>query len=185
MGIATLFRRKDPAKEAGEALYRAVVEQSRREAFYLGLGVPDTLEGRFEVYALHVSLLVLRLKGQGAGPEAASQALFDAFIQGLEDSLRQEGVSDTGVSKRMRKMGQATYGRLHGYEAAFAALPDRAPLDALLARTVYATDEEAAEPAPASTAALAAYIVNARDALAAQSNDLLAAGAVEWPVAGA
>jgi cytochrome b pre-mRNA-processing protein 3 len=174
MAISGLFRRKDPAREAGEALYRAVVDQSRRPAFYAGLGVPDTIEGRFEVYALHMALLVLRLKGQGGTAEAVSQGLFDAFVQGLEDAFRQEGISDTGVAKRMKTLGQAAYGRLCGYEAALAALPDRTELEALIVRTVYA---EGGEPGP-----LAAYVINAREALAAQSTDLMAGGAVEWPL---
>src|SRR3569623_3338765 len=100
MGISALFRRKDPAREAGAALYRAVVDLSRREAFYRGLGAPDTVEGRFEVYALHLALLVLRLRGEGDRAEAVSQGLFDAFVQGLEAGFRQEGISATGVAKR-------------------------------------------------------------------------------------
>jgi cytochrome b pre-mRNA-processing protein 3 len=120
-----------------------------------------------------MSLLVLRLKGRGETAEAVSQALFDAFVQGLEDGFRQQGISDTGVAKRMKKLGQAAYGRLHGYEAALTALPDRSGLDAFVARTVCA-DGGAAGP-------LAVYIADARDALAAQSIDLLCGGAVEWP----
>jgi cytochrome b pre-mRNA-processing protein 3 len=174
MGIGALFRRKDPAAEAGGALYRAVVDQSRRPVFYRGLEVPDTLEGRFEVYALHMSLLVLRLKGEGDPAESVSQALFDAFVQGLEDGFRQEGISDTGVAKRMKKLGQAAYGRLLGYETALASLPDRSALDAFVARTIHAGG--------GASGPLAAYIVNARDALAAQSTDLLCGGAVEWPL---
>lgn len=164
-----------PAKAAGARLYESAVAQSRRPGLYLELGAPDSVEGRFEVYSLHVSLILLRLKGQGASAAAASQVLFDHYISALDHSLRELGVGDLSVGKKMRKLGEAFYGRVRSYEDALAALPDRAALEAVIARTVL-EGVEAADPA-----SLAAYAIGCRDHLAGQSTDLLAQGQVTWP----
>jgi cytochrome b pre-mRNA-processing protein 3 len=162
-----------PAQAAGRALYARAVAQARAPALYADLGAPDTAEGRFELYSLHVVLLLDRL--QGVGPEAAevSQALFDTFVKSLDDALREMGVGDLSVGKKMRRLGEAFFGRAKNLRAAFAALPDRAPLEALLARTVYAGAE------PRATE-LADYVLRQREALAAQPPERLLAGEVEW-----
>mgnify|MGYP001258874975 FL=1 len=85
-----LFK-KDPALEAGRALYAASVEQARTPALYASLGAPDTVEGRFEMVALHVWLVMRRLKGDERAKKV-SQCLFDAMFQNMDDSLRELGV---------------------------------------------------------------------------------------------
>ncbi len=174
MGLQQLFAPSSRRARPVAALYAGLVEQARRPAFYARLGAPDTLEGRFEVYALHLALLVLRLRREGAAGEALAQAVFDRFVRGLDDGLREAGVGDTGVPRRMKTLGQALYGRLHGLAEAFEALPDAAPLQALVARTMLAEAE--GEPGP-----LAAYVARAHEALDAQSGERLLAGDVEWP----
>ncbi|WP_293904946.1 ubiquinol-cytochrome C chaperone family protein [Phenylobacterium sp.] len=163
-----------PAQTAGRALYASTVTQARSPGLYAGLGVPDTAEGRFEIYSLHVYLLLERLKEQGEQAGEVAQALFDAYIAALDDALRELGVGDLTVGKRMRKLGEAFYGRIQSYEKALAALPDAGLLEALLARTVYAgveTDQ---------AAALAAYVVAQRGALAARPLEQVCAGDVAW-----
>jgi cytochrome b pre-mRNA-processing protein 3 len=164
-----------PAQAAGRALYARAVEQSRQPGLYARLGVPDTVEGRFEAYTLHVFLLLDRLKGE-SGPAAAetSQALFDAYVKGLDDALRELGVGDLSVGKKMRKLGEAFFGRVKSYQAAFDDLPDQAPLLALLGRTVYADADAARAPD------LAAYVLRQREALAGQTTDRLLAAQVDW-----
>jgi cytochrome b pre-mRNA-processing protein 3 len=142
----------------------AAVAQARTPAFYTALRVPDTREGRFELYTLHVVLLVERLKGQGG---ETSQALFDAYLRGLDDAFRELGVGDVAVPRRMKKLGEAFYGRLRGYEQA----PDSAALEALIGRTLPEAD----------SGALAVYVGRARDHLAGQSLEELMAGQVTWP----
>ena len=176
MGLERWFGGSRPARDSGERLYGALVDQARTPAFYAAHGVPDTLEGRFEVYALHLALLVLRLKGEGEQAGAVSQALFDRFVTGLDDGLRQMGVADTGLKRRMKPLGQALYGRLHAYHEALAALPDRAALDALVSRTALPDGE-------GDPAALAAYVERAQARLAATPLEQLVAGTVEWPEA--
>ena len=163
-----------PAKAAGAALYQAAVAQARQPGLYAAGRIPDTREGRFEAYTLHVILLVERLKGEGAAGAETSQALFDAYLRGLDDAFRELGVGDLAVPKRMKTLGQAFYGRGRSYEQAFAALPDRTSLNALASRTLL----EGVEPADVET--IADYIVAQRQALEALGVDGLLSGAVAW-----
>jgi len=171
--LKRLFKPR-PTQVAAQELYARVVAQSRTPALYADLGAPDTPEGRFELYSLHTYLLLERLKGQGAQAADTAQVLFDTYLSALDHGLRELGVGDLSVGKRMRKLGEAFYGRVHAFEAALAALPDRAALEALLARTVYAKADEAYAPQ------LAAYVVAQRETLAAQDLDRLNAGEVTW-----
>ncbi|HLZ76946.1 ubiquinol-cytochrome C chaperone family protein [Phenylobacterium sp.] len=178
MLLDRLFRPR-AAQAAGRALYARAVEQSRTSGLYADLGAPDTAEGRFEIYSLHVVLLLDRLRGPdgqawGAAATDVSQALFDAYLKDLDHALRELGVGDLSVGRKMRKLGEAFYGRGKSYEAAFTALPDEAPLQALIVRTVYA------ETDPASAPRLTAYVLAQRAALASQPIEVLAAGQVAW-----
>lgn len=166
--------RPRPAVAAGRALYAAAVAQARTPELYAALGAPDTPEGRFEVYGLHVYLLLARLKDQGPQAAETSQAVFDTFTSALDHSLRELAVGDLSVGKRMRKLAEAFYGRIKGYEAALASLPDTAALEGLLARTLYA----GADDAPAAD--MAAYVLARRTALAEQPLETLLAGEVTW-----
>jgi cytochrome b pre-mRNA-processing protein 3 len=173
MFLDRLFRPKTPLL-AGRALYAAVVAQSRRPALYDGLCVPDTVEGRFEAYTLHVVLLLDRLRGEGPQAAETAQGLFDTYVKALDDALREMGVGDLSVGKKMRKLGEAFYGRVKSYEAAFAVLPERAELEALLGRTALDGVEAAAVPA------LADYVLAQRAALAKAPLAGLLEGQAAW-----
>lgn len=173
MLLDRLFRPR-AALSAGRGLYARAVEQSRNPALYSDLGAPDTVEGRFEIYSLHVVLLLERLRGQGGPAAEVSQGLFDAYVKDLDHALRELGVGDLSVGRKMRKLGEAFYGRGKSYETAFSALPDEAPLEALIVRTVYA----GADAAPARR--LLAYVLGQREALAGQSLEPLLQGEVDW-----
>ncbi len=166
-----------PAAIAGRALYAAAAAQARNPVFYRSLGVRDTPEGRFELFNLHVALILLRLKGEGEAAAETSQHLFEAYIRSLDDALREMGVGDVVVGKRMRRLGEAFYGRMHSYEQALALRPDLAQLEALIARTAL-EGSNAGRPA-----ALADYAVRAADHLGSFGLGDLLAGAVEWPEA--
>jgi hypothetical protein len=102
---------------------------------YLSLGVPDTLDGRFDLIALHAFLLVHRLQDEAApGPDLA-QAVFDAMFRDMDNNLREIGVSDLTVGKRVRAMWEAFHGRAKAYAAALEAT-DRLALETALARNV-------------------------------------------------
>jgi cytochrome b pre-mRNA-processing protein 3 len=171
--LKRLFR-PHPSHDVGRALYAAVVEQSRLPALYEGFGVPDTVEGRFEIYTLHVVLLLDRLNQAGDASKAASQALFDTYVKGLDHALREMGVGDLSVGKKMRRLGEAFFGRVKSYHAAFAALPDGGPLRDLLKRTVYADADTA------QLAALADYVTAQREHLDAAPLEGFLQGRVDW-----
>jgi cytochrome b pre-mRNA-processing protein 3 len=164
-----------PATETGRQLYAATARQARDPWFYLQAGAPDTPEGRFEIYALHVILLLHRMKGEGPHALETSQALFDAFVRSLDDALRDMGVGDLSMGKKMRKLGEAFYGRVKSYDEALARLPDREPLRAVMRRTVYAGGGvQGAEP-------LSDYAVRAVQKLTAEPVEEILQGRLDWP----
>jgi cytochrome b pre-mRNA-processing protein 3 len=85
------------------------------------LGVPDTVNGRFDLLLLHLWLLLRRLRSVAQGSAGLSQALFDRFCEDMDDNLREMGVGDQTVPKRMRAFGEAFYGRVQAYDQAIAA----------------------------------------------------------------
>ena len=174
MFFQRLFR-PGPARVAGQALFEAVARQARQPAFYTTLGAPDTVEGRFELYSLHVVLLLRRLKGQGRDATSIAQALFDAYVQSLDDALREMGVGDLSVGKKMRRIGEAFYGRVKSYDAALANPGDRVELEAVLMRTVFA------ETSDGQPSVLADYVLRAVDRLAATPLPAVFEARLSWP----
>ena len=133
--ILSLFR-KNPAREAVYGIYAAIVAQSRQPRFYVDYGAPDTVTGRFDMISLHLGLLFHRLRAEDASSREFSQAVFDLFFKDMDRSLREMGIGDLAVPKRIQKMGGAFYGLLQGLGAALDA-GDDAALERLLARNVY------------------------------------------------
>ncbi len=176
MGVWNSLFRTRPQVAAGRALYLAAVAQARQQALYRDLCAPDTNEGRFELYTLHTILLMRRLKRQGEAAAETSQAVFDAYLRGLDDGLREMGVGDLSVGKKMRKLGEAAYGRVVGFDEALGVYTQHPePLIALIRRTVYRDAEAPLAPA------MAAYIIRAAESLAVQPLEPLLAGEVSWP----
>lgn len=158
--LRTLFR-TGPSRARIDALYARAVAQARTPGFYTAMGVADRIDARFELYTLHVLLLVMRLRELGEEGGETAQALFDTYVSALDDALRELGVGDVSVGKKMRKLGEALYGRMQAYEAALSA-GDAAALSAALARNVF--EREDAE----AGIELARYALDARARLAAQ-----------------
>ena len=105
----------------GQALYNAVVEEARRPQWYLAGEVPDTMDGRFDMVALVLSLVLLRLESEpGDAPKQLCADLADRFITDMDGSLRQEGIGDQVVGKHIGKMMAALGGRLGAYRDAGA-----------------------------------------------------------------
>ncbi len=161
--MRALRRKSDPVGEAAARLLEWAVARSRAPELYADMGTPDTAEGRFEALTFHVLLLVDRLNTDDPRAAALRQTLFDVFLRYLDGAMREMGVGDLAMGKRMRKLGEAIYGRAKSCELAFAALPDPAPLQALIARTVMA------DSAPDGAAELAHYLIDCREQLAARS----------------
>jgi cytochrome b pre-mRNA-processing protein 3 len=113
--------RKSPSPPATiEAIYGMIVAQARDPAFYAAFGVPDTVDGRFDMLLLHLWMVLRRLR-RGADGSQLSQALFDHFCADMDGNLREMGVGDLTVPKRMQKFGEAFYGRSVAYDAALDA----------------------------------------------------------------
>jgi cytochrome b pre-mRNA-processing protein 3 len=175
MGLLNFLSPKDRgARERRAAdLYAAAVAQARRPALYTDLAAPDTLDGRFELIVLHVHLLCRRLGGLGAEGAALAQALFDTMFRDMDRNLRELGVGDPSLPRRIKAMIEAYYGRIRAYDAAFAAGGDA--LAETIARNVH--------NAPVSEAArsMAAYARRAQEAIDAAPAAELLAGRVAFP----
>ncbi len=168
-----LFARR-PHDDAARALYGAAVTQARRPEFYDAMAVADTVDGRFDMVALHVWLILRRLRGGSDDQRALSQALFDIMFADMDQNLRELGVGDLGVGKRVRRMAEAFFGRVAAYDEGLARDDDA--LAAALRRNLY----RKVEPPPDAVAAMAGYVRRADAALAAQDLERLMAGQVAF-----
>lgn len=168
-------------ERAGFELYKAAVDAARDPLLYERFGVPDTVDGRFDLIGVHVFLLIQRMRAASEPGPKLAQAVFDAMFSDMDFNLRELGVSDMRVGKRMKAMWEAFHGRALAYEAALASADD-AVLAAALTRNVW---RDAAEPGDA--AGLARVMRAQAGHLAAQDLDALAAGRVSllpsFPVA--
>lgn len=169
--LQNLFRTR-PREPVGQSLYEAAVRQARDPGFYTHLGVADRIDARFELYTLHVLLLVMRLRDEGERGALAGQDLFNTYVSALDHALRELGVGDVSVGKKMRKLGEALYGRMTAWETPLREA-DAASLAVGLARNVYESEDVAAGTA------LAAYALASRARLAGQPFDAVV-NAPDW-----
>ncbi len=130
--LARLFR-TDRSPPAGDALYRAVVTEARTADWYLAGSVPDTVDGRFDVVALVLALVLVRLEEVGEAARQFAADLTDRFIADMDGSLRELGIGDPTVGKQVGQMVSALGGRLGAYRDALAG----GDLGAALARNLY------------------------------------------------
>jgi cytochrome b pre-mRNA-processing protein 3 len=159
--IFPLFRRSS-RQDTISALYGTIVAQARLPCFYREYGVPDTVNGRFDLLVLHLAIVLDRL-AEGSELRAMGQALFDRFCEDMDDNLREIGIGDLSVPREMQRIGEAFYGRAQAYRSALASEGDEA-LVAALVRNIYG----GAVPEQAAPLRLAAYIREAVRGLAAQ-----------------
>lgn len=169
-----LFGRK-PEKARADALYRHVVAAARSPHLYAELGVPDTVEGRFEMVILHVALVVLQLQAlETEEGKALSQTLFDTMFDDFDAAMREMGVGDSGVGKKIRFMAEGFYGRAEALQKA-TATDGNDELQTVLARNVFN-----AEADDGRAPALALYVNSVLGGLQAQGGAALLKG--EAPV---
>lgn len=177
MPIFRLFRSAS-VDTRGEALYDAAVAQARQPALYAARQVPDTLDGRFELVALHVFLILHRLKRTAAPGPAIAQALVDHMFADMDRSLREMGTGDLGVGRRVKAMAKAFYGRVAAYESALAAAPGA--LENALRRNAYGTIRDPGGVTAETLAAMALYVRDSVDRLARTADDEVLAGTVRF-----
>lgn len=152
------------------SLYRACVSQARQPVFYEKYGVPDTIDGRFDLLLLHVWIVMRKLNSM-----PVKQKLFDLMFSDMDRSLREMGVGDMSIRKKMKPMIQAFYGRVQAYERALTT--DNMALESALRRNLYGavpvSDQEAQW--------VGAYVREAMDGLDRQTPDALLLGQVCFP----
>jgi cytochrome b pre-mRNA-processing protein 3 len=157
------------------SLYGIIVAQARAPAFYQDYGVPDTVDGRFEMVVLHTVLALRRLDAEAMPIRGMGQGLFDLFCRDMDGSLREMGIGDLAVPREMRRIGEAFYGRQVAYVAALAAA-ERQSLVTALGRNIF-------RPAdlPAGADRMAAYTRAAVRALDALDSEALHRGELVFP----
>lgn len=162
-----------PEKVSARRLYVAAVRQAREPVFYRTLGVPDTPVGRFELIALHGFLVLERLKGD---PDAVrlAQAFADAVVDDLDRNLREMGVGDLSVGRKVKQLVQGFYGRMAAYEDGMAA--GDAALSAALRRNLFAGEGVEAW----QLARMTQYLRQQAAALAAQPLEKLQEGEISF-----
>lgn len=165
--------KKRPNERRGtiERLYGAIVAQARNPILYTQMKAPDTVEGRFDLVVLHLFLVNERLAALGEEGGALAQELLDFFFEDMDASLREIGIGDLSVPKKMRSLAEAYLGRTAAYQAALAAA-DEAALAAALAKNIFGNDAVAPE-----ARRLARYVQTSFDVAKLTPLDAFLAGA--------
>jgi cytochrome b pre-mRNA-processing protein 3 len=171
-----LFGRERNANRAiTEALYASIVAAARQPLFYSDWNVPDTPLGRFEMLSLHMFLFQHRMHEEIGPSKDIAQILIDDFFTDVDHSLRELGIGDLGVPKRMKKLAKMYYGRTAAYADALDR-GDREALEAALSRNIH--PDAALWP---EAARLADYVLGAVDTLARQDSEVIRAGQISFP----
>ncbi len=163
-----MFRRRKPEDEFAAAVYRQTGEWARAPELFETCGIPDTLDGRFDSLALHAALVIDRLRREPDG-EVLSQAFFDVMFRHLDLTLREIGVQDLGVGRRIKIMAEGFHGRALAYREAMKG--DSALLAETLRRNAYGGKPPAD---PALVARLEAHVRQLAERLGAMSRSDLA-----------
>jgi cytochrome b pre-mRNA-processing protein 3 len=169
----TLFR-PNPERSAAAIAYRRIVDQARQPGFFLNGGVPDTLDGRFELICLHAFLYLHRLKGEQPRSARHGRRFVAAMVADFDRSLREMGTGDLSVGREVKRMAEGFYGRFAAYEEGLAA--DDAVLRLALARNLFGTTT----PDPARLKAMALYLREEAAALRRQDAGALLAGDIAF-----
>jgi cytochrome b pre-mRNA-processing protein 3 len=173
--IFSLFRKKNQNQTIVDRQYAALTSAARMPAFYSDMGVPDTVMGRFEMLSAVMILFFRRTAKSGSSGQELAQEIIDAFFQDIDHSIRELGIGDQGVPKRMKKLAGMFYGRLEAYAASLEA-GDAGGLAQALRRNIHPERENAPD-----MASLARWMLRAEHALAEMPEDDIARGQVVLP----
>ena len=168
-----MFSRSPSPRRIAAELYSEAVAVARAPVFYAELGVPDTIEGRYEMIVLHVVLLLRRMRAPGADRKRLAQAVVDFMAADLDRSIRELGVGDMSVGKFMKRLGQGLLGRAAAYDGALDNL-DAAALEEAILRNIF----DGYDPGDPILATFARYVRAQADHLAGLPIEPIAAGHV-------
>lgn len=174
MRFPRLFKDSD-VRAAAHGIYCRLVEQARLPAFYVACGVEDTPDGRFDMIAVHATLILRRLKRDGDATADLAQEIFDVMFADMDQNLREMGVGDIGVGKRVKGMAQGFYGRLAAYDAGLRALHND-DLVSALRRNLF----RKSTPTDSQVAAIAEYIRREAASMDAQATAAFMNGSVSF-----
>lgn len=175
--LRQLFGPSAPQASA-DGIYAAIVRQARQPEFYGHWEVPDTIDGRFEMIALHAFLVLHRLKSESDARDLA-QAVLETMFADMDRSLREIGASDLGVGRKVKVMAEALYGRMAAYEQGLAAGDDS--LVPALRRNAFGTIADPGRPSRLALAGIAGYMRAAAAELERQSVAELAGDGPRFP----
>ena len=139
-GLITMFKAlfgQNSSVRDAHLLYGAVVARARDGAFFDRFSIPDTFDGRFEMLVMHLFMLHSRLKHEKPAARKVSQLVFDNFIADMDAALREAGVGDPSIPKRLAKMTQVFYGRTGAYEKALVDKHPKSEMAKVIARNLY------------------------------------------------
>ena len=170
------FKERRLRQRTADHIYGAVVAQARQPRFFSHLGVPDTLEGRYEMVLFHHFLILDRLRDEGPTAQAISRELNERFVTDMDDCMRELGVGDITVPKRVKRAAAGLYDRVLEYQNAISEPASDALTKIIQSRVL---TPECSEPLSPAASALADYMCHCRTALADQPlQDILAGTAV-------
>ncbi|MEE9346660.1 MAG: ubiquinol-cytochrome C chaperone family protein [Robiginitomaculum sp.] len=167
-----LFKRRAEDVSAAN-LYSACLSQSRLPEFYRSIGVADSYDGRVDLLTLHLTFIMKAARKFGAAGEQLSQALYDVMVEDFNIAMREEGLSDTGIKRRIKPMLALFYARAKVYMAALESGDD---LQALMSQTLLA-DAGSSKGA----AVMADYMGRADLLIDAMNEKQLRAGKIKFP----
>ena len=157
--MLNLLRKSAARKQQARRLYDGLVARAREPVFFMGFGVADSLDGRFDLLVLHAWLALRELKGA-----PAAQDLTDLIFTGFDEAMREQGAGDMGIGHKLKAMANAFYGRIAAYDAA----KDEQELAAALAKNLWRGGQVGDR-----ARTLAAYAARARQSLAQSLPDAL------------
>lgn len=171
--LGKLFGRKKRNRWAVDRLHQAILAQALKPGFYFPSGARDNFSGRFEMTSLHAALMFRRLRDFGPAGNDLAQECFDALFDGFDEALRDMGTGDLSVGKKIRKMGEAFYGRARAYDEALADTAKSDALENALQRNLGIGEDYVAR--------FASYVTAAEETLQRHTEESIMSGEVNWP----
>ncbi|WP_080518695.1 ubiquinol-cytochrome C chaperone family protein [Rhizobium leguminosarum] len=173
--IFGLFRKKNNNQAIVDRQYAVLTAAARMREIYERLNVPDTVMGRFEMLSIAMILFFRRTRSSATSGQEIAQEIVDAFFQDIDYSIRELGIGDNSVPKRMKKLAGMFYGRLEAYSKAMDT-GDTEALALALTRNIYPES-----PVPADMSGLANWMMAAEAHLSALAEEEIATGSATLP----
>lgn len=169
------LRRKRQRRQQADTLYSALVAQARNPEFYSALAVPDSFDGRFEMVVLHVYVLTRGVQGRGDALTELSRMVMESMIDDMDRTLREIGVGDMSVGRKVKQMAAAFYGRASAYDKGLQEGDEE--IREAVVRNIYA----GAAVEAAALDRMVAYLHAAVDAVGRTDDNRIEAGNIDFP----